>query len=150
MGKRSLVLAFLIIMTSASVFAQEVANLPDEIRSPKDLVRWYANEFEYRMEMMDDWQSPAETVDARKGDCEDFAYLSHAALKDLGLESNVYLLNFKGIKTKHAVCIFKEKDGTYSIISNKEMYETGESDVQQAVKRYYPDCSGITIAKNGR
>lgn len=148
MGKKIWLMVFLGFMIAANCFSQEVSNIPSDIKTPDDLVKWYANEFEYRMELWDDWQAPVETVATKTGDCEDFAYLTHAALKDLGVENNVYVLNFRGIKTKHAICIFKEKDGTYSIISNKEIFKTREADLKVALKRYYPDCNKFTVAKN--
>ena len=150
MIRKILTLTILGFMIMANCFALENFSLPADVQSPDDLVTWYANEFEYRMELWDDWQSPEQTMATRTGDCEDFAYLTHTALKELGFENNVYILKFKGIKTKHAVCIFKENDGTYSIISNKEMYKTREADLKAAVERYYPDCSKFTIAKNKR
>ena len=148
MKKQILILTILGILMTVNCFAQEVCNLPAEVKSPTDLVTWYANEFEYRMELWDDCQSPEKTIATRTGDCEDFASLTHVVLKELGVENNVYILKFRGIKTKHAVCIFKENDGTYSIISNKEMYKTRESNLEEALKRYYPDCTKFTIAKN--
>ena len=46
-----------------------------------------------------------------------------------------------------AVCAFKKEDGAYSFISNKKLIHTGKSNLDAAIRKFYPDCEE-RIVKN--
>jgi hypothetical protein len=61
----------------------------------------------------------------------------------MGIENQVLIIRFNELKIMHAVCIWKDKNGFYSFISNQELQRTGHRTAEGAVRKYYPDCSTI-------
>jgi len=133
----------LVIMPAAAVSAQTLRGVPDSVRTPQELSEWFGREFTYRFELGDQWQGPQETVDSKEGDCEDFAFLVSAMLGDWGIANDVIIIEFRGLSIKHAICAWKEENGTYSFISNKKLYRSGRRSLKEAVARYYPDMERI-------
>ncbi len=140
------VIVSVIIIGLCSMFCEVstgTENIPEFIRTPEDLTRWLASEFQYRLELPDKWQSPEETINLRKGDCEDFAILVSEVLSRQGISSDILILKFKGLKASHAICIWQEKDGTYSFTTNRKLCRTGALEVTSAVEKFYPDWEKI-------
>jgi predicted transglutaminase-like cysteine proteinase len=121
--------------------------VPEKVNDPLSLAAWLANEFRYEMEFPNRWQAPSDTIKKKKGDCEDFAALASSCLNRLGIENKIALLKFDGLNLSHAICIWKDSGGNYSFISNRKLKHTGETDINRAVKKYYPDCVKITFLK---
>ncbi len=113
------------------------------IRSPASLVSWLSCNFRYELKLTDDWQTPQETFAAKKGDCDDFALLAQSILGRSGISSEVVVIKFRGLSVFHAVCVFREADGTVSFISNTELYRSGKRTTQEALKKFYPDLESI-------
>ena len=113
------------------------------VKTPEALEGWLAKNFRYELKMTDDWQTPQETVRLGKGDCDDFALLAQAVLGDLGIKSDVVILKFRGLNMLHAICIWKDRFGYYSFISNQELCRTGKTDIQEAIAKFYPDAENI-------
>jgi len=142
----ALVFLMLFSMTSSSLSAEELTNIPASITTVQNLVEWLSHEFSYRMEFPNTWQSPNETIKTKEGDCEDFAVLASAFLGKIGVRSDIAIVSFKGMDTSHALCVWKNKDESYSFISNRKLYRSGKSTLEDAVGRYYPDWNKIVIA----
>lgn len=125
-------------------YAQTAENIPASIQSPKDIVKWFKNEFMYELKFPDSRQSPEETIRLRKGDCEDFALLGRMILSDLGIKSSVVIIKFRQIGMYHAICLFTN-DGLYSFISNKDLVRTSSQSIAGAVNEKFPDWEKIVF-----
>lgn len=137
---------FCALMFSTAGKCYGLNGVPDKVRTPSDLVGWYSKEFEYRMEMIDEHQTPEETIIKREGDCEDFAFLSRSVLVGLGIEdASVVRLKFKGLNICHAVCVFKDENGIYYMITNRELIRTDLKDMSAAIQSQYPDIENIKL-----
>ena len=142
------VVSFLTFALAGPSFAHpaDLANSVNFIKTPDALARLLTGNFRYELKMTDEWQTPEETLSLKKGDCDDFALLAQAVLKGIGIKSDVLILKFRGLSVLHAICIWKDKAGKYSFISNRELYRTGKSDIQEAVATFYPDIETISYA----
>jgi hypothetical protein len=98
------------------------------------------------MKMPDRPQAPEETVGLGTGDCDDFAALAVAILVKNGINSDVVIIKYRGLNVLHAVCMYRETDGTYSFISNMELHRTHQRDVAGAITKFYPDWDKIMVA----
>ncbi len=137
------------LLYNGPAFAQEAGGVPGSVRTPEQIARWFSSEFKYQMTLPDSPQSPGETIARRTGDCDDFAVLAAEILARSGIPSDVIIIKYEGLGMMHAICIFKDKDGTYSFISNMEYHRTHMHDVAGAVAKYYPDYENI-IYSNGK
>jgi hypothetical protein len=113
------------------------------IRSPEDIARFFFQEFTYTMSLPDRAHTPEETIEAMSGDCEDFAILASAMLTRMGIENQIFVIRFSGMKVAHAVCIWKDKNGYYNFISNRELQRTGQRTAEGAIRKFYPDCQDL-------
>ena len=113
------------------------------INTPRELARWLASEFTYRMKLPDKQQTPQETMDSGSGDCEDFAILSSAILEDMGIRNDIIIIEFEDLKIMHAVCIWKNESGLYSFMSNQELFSTRKPSIEEAISKFYPDWKKI-------
>ena len=69
----------------------------ENITDLKSAWRWVANNIEYKIDTLewfqyDDWQSAEETLQKRKGDCEDFCILLGEFLHRLGYETALIII----------------------------------------------------------
>ncbi|MDD5634449.1 MAG: transglutaminase-like domain-containing protein [Candidatus Omnitrophica bacterium] len=141
-----ILVAMVCILSAGAAFSQELAGIPAYVKTPTDLANWMSEEFTYAMEYPDRWQSPQETIDKKGGDCDDFAILASAMLSNFNIDNDIVLVEFKGMNVAHLLCVWKNQDGTYSFISNKKLYNTGEEYLSDAIAHFYPDCSKFTLA----
>jgi len=138
---------FLLLFIPSFCFSQGIDGIMGFVNSPQTMVDWFAKEFSYQWQMYPDCKTPSEMVSAKKGDCDDFAFLASALLRRMKIPNEILILKFKGLKMAHAVCAFKKEDGAYSFISNKKLFHTGKYNRSDAIKKFYPDCEEI-IVKN--
>lgn len=136
--------------SSIAAYSPSVTNYsskPDRlfasIKTPEELAAWLSNGFEYVMKVPDEPQTPRETMKLKTGDCDDFAKLASWVLTKKGISNHVLIIRFEGLKIAHAICIWKGEDGLYNFISNQEIYHTRKGALEDAVKKYYPDCCKI-------
>lgn len=122
--------------------AQPLDAVTSFIRTPPELSAWLSREFRYEMEIPDYWQQAEETLDTRKGDCEDFAIFSQAVLRRLGIRSDIVIIKFKGLNLSHAISIFKNGE-FYSFFSNQKLVQTKGRSVTEAIQERYPDWDKI-------
>lgn len=138
-------LFFCLGITYAVSFAQGVETFPSYVTTPAQLSQWFTTDFKYETEMPDYWQPAEETIDLKKGDCEDFAILAQAALEQLNISSQIIVINFKGLPNQaHAICIFKTGD-FYSFISNQQLIQTNALTISAAIQGQYPDWEQLTF-----
>jgi len=142
----AVVFFMLLSVTPSILYSEELSEMPSHINTPQGLVDWLSHEFSYRMEFPDNWQSPGDTIKKRGGDCEDFATLASAFLRKIGVQNDIAIVSFEGLDIAHALCIWKGDNGSYSFISNRKLYRTGQATLEGAVDRYYPDWDKIVIA----
>lgn len=143
------------LVVSACIFvpssrAQEFRGAPEAIRTPEQIVTWFSSDFQYQLKIPDRPQSPGETVELKSGDCDDFAVLASAILARSGIRSDVLIIKCRGLNIKHAICIWRDRDGTYDFISNSELNRTSRTDIVSAVAKFYPDWEEITSSNEKR
>lgn len=136
-------LVFIAAVASNAIASQGLEEAMQGMRSPEDIARFFSQEFTYAMTLPDRAHTPEETMETMSGDCEDFALLASEMLARMGVESQVLIIRFSGMKIAHAICIWKDKKGYYNFISNRELERTGQRTVEGAVMKFYPDCQGI-------
>ncbi len=139
-------LALLVMLVPSSSFSKELENIPATISSPQALADWLQEEFNYRLEFPDKWQTPEETISSRAGDCEDFALLASAFLTRLGIANDIVILKFAGLNVSHAICLWKDSNSFYNFISDRKLHHTGENDIKKAIGKFYPDCKKIIFS----
>lgn len=124
-------------------FCQELDKVLTFIRNPQEMVEWFDQDFINQWEMPDDWQNPQQTLNSKKGDCEDFAILSKAILDRLGYAADILIVKFNRLNIGHAICIFKDNQDAYSFVSNKKLTSTGKKTIEEAIDKFYPDWESI-------
>ena len=89
-----------------------VTELADICKTPKHLGRWMWHNLRYIKDIKlyktpEYWANPEETLSHRAGDCEDFAVLAQAVLREKGVEALIVGAYSGGVKKKgHASCVF--------------------------------------------
>jgi hypothetical protein len=138
-----LVIFFALLGLSMAAQSLSLVDIASRVKTPEALAGWLSSNVRYEFAMGDGWQAPEEIIKLKKGDCDDFAVLAQAILKEIGIKSDVVILKFRGISIAHAVCVWKDAAGNISFISNQKLYHTAESDIRQAILKYYPDLETI-------
>ena len=103
---------------------RKVVNLimMNKIQTLDDYAAWMAANLSYKQDQLQDkWEPPESMLDSKKGDCEDFAFLTAAVLKVLGYEPH-FLALIKNSRT-HAICAF-QKDGHFVWFDNAKINRT--------------------------
>jgi len=119
--------------------------VPSTIQSPQAISDWLSREFTYRLELPDRWQAPSETLSSKMGDCEDFALLGADLLRRIGIESDIAIVKFRDLNVSHAICIWKNSEGSFDFMDDRRLRRTGEKRIEDAVGRYYPDWEKIVF-----
>ncbi|NQT32416.1 MAG: hypothetical protein HQ594_01945 [Candidatus Omnitrophica bacterium] len=123
------------------LFAMEIT--PHNINDMDTLMRWLNADFEYALKIPDNPQNVEEMMDKKTGDCDDFARVVSHFLSEWGTSSDVIIVKFKDLGIAHALCIWKDANGTYNFSSNRKVVHTGRSEVTEAIEYYYPDWDQI-------
>lgn len=96
---------------------------------------WQAGEY---------WASPVETLEKRAGDCEDYAILKYALLRDLGVEDadmRIVVLRDTASRSHHAVLSVRH-DGKWLILDNRFSRVRFERDLPNYQALYTVNASG--------
>lgn len=110
---------------------EEIANTPyPKSKSPKEIAKWLKKNIKYQSDPKahgerDYWQTPEETMVLRTGDCEDFAFLAQAMLKQVGIDSTVITVLYRGGfsgEKGHALCVYPIKNPK-GVFSNYLLYK---------------------------
>ncbi len=125
----------------------ELAEIFSSIQSPEQLSSWLSKNFHYEMKFPDYPQTIDKILESRVGDCDDLATLSSLILSTLNIDNKVIIITFKGISIKHAICIFRNKYGSYDFISNKELIRTKQTTIKLAIASVYQDCTSYEDVK---
>jgi len=121
---------------------------PSHIKTPQDLGDWLKNNFTYQSEEVDYWNTPEETVNAKAGDCDDYAILSEFILKDLGYDAwFIVMVNRTPDQSSHAITIIREKDMTYSFISNTNYRRTNSASWESMLDNYWHQYKEVYICR---
>lgn len=90
------------------------------------------------------WASPAETLSHRAGDCEDFAILKYALLRDLGVsdaDMRIVVLRDEAVRQFHAVLTVRHK-GKWLVLDNRFSRVRFERDLPHYKPLYSVNAAG--------
>lgn len=125
-------------------YSESVNSLSIYISTPEELAVWLSRNLTYEFTFGGKRpQTLQEFLDSKSGNCEDFANLASELLTRNGINNEVIVLRFRGIRIHHALCIWKGKDGTYGFISNEKLYKTNETSLEGAVAKNFANCVKI-------
>ncbi len=133
-----------LLLCPTPCYSESVNSLYASIRTPEELAAWLSSNLTY--EFIFGGKRPQtlqEFLNSKRGNCEDFANLASEILTRNGINNEVIVLGFSGLPFLHAICIWKDKDGTYSFISNEKLYKTDETSLKGAVAKSFPDYTKI-------
>ena len=87
---------------------------------------YFLDRITYTSDKGDYWQTPEETLNRGKGDCDDFARLALDILVRIQKRKDVRFVGYYGKDSKgkysgHAVCVFPY-NGKYNVFSNAQYY----------------------------
>jgi len=146
---KKIILAIILLtqLLCPACFATDIieSSVPGYVKTPDDIAKWFAHDFTYQLIIPHTPQTIEDTLKSKGGDCDDFAELASAVLARMGICASVAVIIFKDSYSSHAVCIWMEKNGTYSFISNREIYHTYEKTPEGAVKKIYPASKKIAL-----
>lgn len=131
----------LVLLISPACFAGDaLSGIPSYVNNPDKLAHWFAQELKYQYSIPNIPQTPEETLKSKGGDCDDLAALASAVLEHMGISSQVVAIAFKDPNDGHAICIWKDADGTYSFISNQQIFHTTKTAMDEAVRTVFPNA----------
>lgn len=90
------------------------------------------------------WASPAETLSKRAGDCEDYAILKYALLRELGIKDEdmrIVVLRDKAVRQYHAVLTVRHKN-KWLVLDNRFSRVRFERDLPHYQALYSVNASG--------
>jgi len=121
-----------------SVFS--IQSLANELTSPEKIARFIFRNFSVESDQTqfgreEFWQSPAELLFNKKGDCEDFALFAAEILKANGISA--FIVNVYGKKFAHTVCVFKDQ-GKYHVIDGDEVKLYDAQNLNDLFSKFYP------------
>lgn len=143
-----MVFLFIICVLSCPMIAmaESVDEVALRIHSPENIEAFYRRGFQEVLKIPDVLQTPQETLDLKSGDCDDFARLSQAILKRLGVESEVVIIKFDKLKIMHAICVWKGAK-YYNYFDVRKLVKTKETSIQGVTDHYAFDLECCTACK---
>ena len=146
MKKLFIILALLFVLIP-SAFA---IDLPPQVYDASSLQIYMRKNFYYGEDRVipgyfEYFQLPPVLEFTRIGDCDDFATYSWYHLAKMGYVAQTYalILEYDNETVGHAITVFLDKDGTYSVFSNQLMFKTLETNPLDAIKDIYPSWTII-------
>jgi len=94
----------------------------------------------------DRWSAPLETLQSRRGDCEDYAIVKYAALLGAGIsEGDLKIVILKNLlpREDHAALAVRV-DGQWLILENRTLTLVDDADVTRAIPEYVLDQDGVS------
>jgi len=86
------------------------------------------SQIKWTVDTFGDWiQQPEVTWGLKTGDCEDFAVLTQALLRQIGIESSILSVIMRPMKYSHAVCVFRSCDYWHYFSNGKLVYQGFDS-----------------------
>ena len=122
------------------------------ISSAEDYARWLQETIEYKKdEGGDNWAEAQETLEKKRGDCEDFAFLNAAVVSVLGYGPKVLGLN--GIRSQegklignHAICVF-EQDGRILYFDNQKLKNSPAASIEEFARYMFKHYHCFSISE---
>ncbi|MFH1046491.1 MAG: transglutaminase-like domain-containing protein [Candidatus Omnitrophota bacterium] len=116
----------------------------NNIASLQDYLGWLQANITYEKDLthQDRWSAPEETLKAKRGDCEDYAFLNEAVLRVMGLKPQVLALG--GVGGQHAICVFKNND-EFFWIDNAELKTTTARTLEEFARHIFSACGGCYL-----
>ncbi len=123
--------------------------LPYYIKSPDTLKEWMHVNLRYIPDKYAEWKQPWEMIKDGGGDCEDYAILAALFLNKLGYRTNIVGLFYQqdGKSRGHAICVFQEKDGTWSFFSDEAYIKAKAELAGDIYTKYFPTWERIKYFK---
>jgi predicted transglutaminase-like cysteine proteinase len=93
----------------------------------------------------DHWSSPFETLQTRRGDCEDYAIVKYVALREAGLSSaDVKIVILRNLLPNeyHAVAAARV-NGEWLILDNRHLTLVRDTDMTRATPKFQLDEDGV-------
>lgn len=93
----------------------------------------------------DHWSAPFETIQSRRGDCEDYAIVKYAALLDAGISADdlkLVVLKNAFPNEDHAVLAVRV-DGEWLLLDNRTLTLVRDTDVVRAMPEFMLDDRGV-------
>ncbi len=117
-----------------------IDSVAGELSSPEQIARFIFRNFMVETDQAhfgkeEFWQSPAQLLASRRGDCEDFALFASEVLKANGISA--FLVNIYGKKFAHTVCVFKE-NGRYHVIDGDQVKRYDAESLDALFSLIYP------------
>lgn len=124
--------------------------IPSIVTTPESLSSWEIEKFTYQNEcdFCDHWKTPKETLRDRGGDCEDFAILNKAILKEFHIPSQILFMELKkGDKTTgHMILFYTRGDRGISVFDNMYLLNTDLTTIREVLEKYYPEWTRAAFA----
>ncbi len=139
-----LTLFFLLQIAMPLCSGYEPQGVPSTIKTPQDIEKWFSS-LKSQMTLPDVPQTVQEMLESRAGDCDDFATLASKILADLGISSEVLVIQYTGTPLRHAICLWVDENGNYNFFSAQRLVRTGESDKGAVLGRYFPSAENFTV-----
>lgn len=135
----------MILLCGTFVFgANQIVNAI-ELNSAKDIHIYLRENFTYTNDVVtkghDEYVQRPEILEFSKaGDCDDFAIYTWAKLTKSHYYAQPYCLYLEYNKeiVGHAITVFLDDDGTYSVFSNQLLLTTNKTNPIDAIKNIYP------------
>lgn len=132
----------------------EKFQVPEGVNSPRTLSAWLNKNIKYIPDKYsrDEWKFPSKTVKDGGGDCDDYAILVSLILSKLGYKTSVVAIHFldEGKISGHAICLFQEEDGTWSVFDNQLYRRLKARHFREILKRTYPTWIEVVfVRQNG-
>ena len=119
------------------------------LKTYSEISNWLKKHIVYREEFeshgqADYWQTPRETIALGYGDCEDFAFLAQAFLREINVDSSVYGITYvKGDKKlNHALCLFLD-GSSYNYYDCAYYKKTNATTPEELINSLYHNVTGI-------
>ncbi|MCX5666432.1 MAG: hypothetical protein NT036_05255 [Candidatus Omnitrophica bacterium] len=134
----------LLLLSAVPSYSESIDSISSSVRTPEELAGWLSQNIDYEFTFGSNSPNTIQDIlDSKKGNCEDFALLVSEGLNRLEIENKIIVLKARGIPFSHAVCVWKNNDGTYSFTSNAELYNTKEKRVEDAMAKCFPEYDKI-------
>jgi hypothetical protein len=119
-----LIVSLIAVLLPATTQASALTALTErKDLTPESFIRSFAD---FTFELGDCVQDPEAFLQRRRGDCDDFASLAAAILKDRGYSTKVVVVMMNG--ATHVVCYVKEAHGFLDFNHRADAYPIVESD----------------------
>ena len=123
--------------------------IPKNITTVNQFASWFHNEFDYVLEIPNEPKTIEETLATKTGDCDDFAQLVSYFLANIfSMENQIVIIKYRGLKLRHAICVWQNPDGKLSFSTNTSFFETDTGTIEGLLDAYYPDWEKIGITRS--